>query len=93
MTTKYVICYLFNILSQMLTQYLVYICPFTQNLGCNTLEYLFINKQGLWARAELTIKLAKAIALYLSVQLLISKWRHMAIAVGNRFLYKGIKAF
>jgi hypothetical protein len=48
-------------------------CSFTQNLSYKASEYLFVNKQGLWARAELTIKLAKATALHLGVWLLISK--------------------
>jgi hypothetical protein len=43
-TTKYIVCYLFNTLSQVLVQYLVYMCSFTQNLGYKVLEYLFVNK-------------------------------------------------
>jgi hypothetical protein len=39
------------------------------------------------------IRLAKATALYLGVWLLVSKWQHVAIAVNDRFLHKGIKAF
>jgi hypothetical protein len=67
MTTEYVIRYLSNILSQVLAQYLVYMCPFTWNLGREVLEYLFVNKRGLWAGAKLTTGLAKATALYLGV--------------------------
>jgi hypothetical protein len=52
-----------------------------------------VNKQGLWAGAELTTGLAKAMAFYLGVRLLVSEWRHVAIAVGDRFLHKGIQAF
>jgi hypothetical protein len=66
------------------------VCLFTRNLGHEALEYLFINKQGLWAGAELTTGLAKATVLHLGVRLLISEWRHVAIAVGDRFLHKGI---
>jgi hypothetical protein len=76
-----------------LAQYLVYVCLFTQNLGREASEYLFVNKQGPWAGAELTTGLAKATALHLGVWLPVSKWRHVAIAVGNRFLHKGIWAF
>jgi hypothetical protein len=72
-TTKYVVCYLSDVLSQVLAQYLVYMCLFTQNLSREASEYLFINKQGLWAGAELTTRLAKATALHLGVRLLISK--------------------
>jgi hypothetical protein len=72
-TTKYIVCYLFNTLSQVLTQYLVYICLFTRNLSYDVSEYLFVNKRGLWAKAELTIRLAKATALHLGVRLLVSK--------------------
>jgi hypothetical protein len=80
-------------LSQVLAQYLVYVCLFTRNLGYKTSEYLFVNKQGLWAGAELTTRLAEATALHLGVRLLVSEWRHVAIAVGDCFLHKGIQAF
>jgi hypothetical protein len=66
-TTKYVICYLSDTLSQVLAQYLVYVCSFTRNLGREASEYFFVDKQGLWARAELTTGLAKATALHLGV--------------------------
>jgi hypothetical protein len=72
-TTEYVVRYLSNVLSQVLAQYLVYVCSFTRNLGRKALEYLFVNKQGLWARAELTTRLAEATALHLGVRLLISE--------------------
>jgi hypothetical protein len=52
-----------------------------------------VDKQGLWARAELTTGLAEATALHLGVRLPVSEWRHVAIAVGDRFLHKGIRAF
>jgi hypothetical protein len=32
-------------------------------------------------------------ALYLGVRLPVSEWRHIAIAVSDRFLQKGIRAF
>jgi hypothetical protein len=48
-------------------------CSFTRNLGCDASEYFFVNKQGLWAKAKLTIRLAEATALYLGVRLLVSE--------------------
>lgn len=35
----------------------------------------------------------RSTALHLGVRLPVSEWRHVAIAVGDRFLHKGIKAF
>jgi hypothetical protein len=92
-TTEYVVRYLPDELSQVLAQYLVYICPFTRNLGREASEYLFVDKRGPWAGAELTTGLAEATALHLGVRLPVSEWQHVAIAVGDRFLHKGIKAF
>jgi hypothetical protein len=37
------------------------------------LEYFFVDKQGLWARAELITRLAEATALHLGVWLLVSE--------------------
>jgi hypothetical protein len=49
------------------------VCLFTWNLGREASEYLFINKRGLWARAELMTGLAEATALHLGVWLLVSE--------------------
>jgi hypothetical protein len=46
MTTEYVMRYLSDELSQVLAQYLAFVCPFTRNLGREESEYLFINKRG-----------------------------------------------
>jgi hypothetical protein len=46
MTTKYVMRYLPNELSQVLAQYLAFISPFTRNVGREESEYLFVDKQG-----------------------------------------------
>jgi hypothetical protein len=92
-TTEYVMRYLPDELSQVLAQYLVYVCPFTRNLGRDTSEYLFVEKRGPWAGAELTAGLAEVTTLHLGVRLPVSEWRHVAIAVGDRFLHKGIKTF
>jgi superfamily II DNA helicase RecQ len=93
MTTEYIVRYLPDELSQVLAQYLVYVCPFARNLGRDESEYLFADKRGPWAGAELTVGLAEATARYLGVRLPVSQWRHAAIAVGDRFLHKGVKAF
>ena len=46
MTTEYVIRYLSDELSQVLAQYLAFICLFTRNVGREESEYLFIDKRG-----------------------------------------------
>jgi hypothetical protein len=93
MITEYVVRYLPDELSQVLAQYIVFVYPFTRNLGREESEYLFVDKRGPWAGEQLSVALAEATALYLGVRLPVSEWRHVAIAVGDRFLYKGIKAF
>lgn len=56
-------------------------------------EYLFADKRGPWAGSELTLGLSYATARHLGVRLPVSQWRHVGIAVGNRFLHKGVNSF
>ncbi|KAH8745513.1 hypothetical protein BGZ57DRAFT_975038 [Hyaloscypha finlandica] len=46
-----------------------------------------------FAGEQLSAALAEATAMHLGVRLPVSEWRHTAIAIGDRFLHKGIKAF
>jgi hypothetical protein len=49
------------------------VSPFTHNFGQEESEYLIIDKRGPWASGELTVGLAKAIALHLGIRLLVSE--------------------
>ena len=93
MTTEYIVRYLSDELSQVVAQYLAYVCPFVRSLGREESEYLFVDKRGPWAGEELTAGLVEATTLHLGVRLPTSAWRHVAIAVGDRFLHKGVRAF
>jgi hypothetical protein len=67
MTTEYVMRYLLDELSQVLAQYLAFVCPFIHNLGREELEYLFVDKRGPWAGEQLSTALAEATAMHLGV--------------------------
>ena len=47
MTTEYIVRYLSDELSQVVAQYLAYVCPFVCSLGREESEYLFVDKRGL----------------------------------------------
>jgi superfamily II DNA helicase RecQ len=89
--SDHIIRYLPDQLSQLLTQYLVFVRPFARVLDQRESEWLFGDSQGPWAGDQLSQALAKATAKHLGARLTISAWRHVAIGIAVRHLTQAHK--
>lgn len=75
-------------LSQVITQYLVYILPFTRVIQKSKGDFLFADEHGPWIKDQLSVAVAVATTKHLGVRLTTSGWRHVAIAIANEHLRK-----
>ena len=75
-------------LSQIITQYLIYVLPLTRVLAKTKGDYLFADDRGPWIKDQLSAAVAVATSKHLSVRLTSSSWRHVAIAIANEHLRK-----
>lgn len=75
-------------LSQIITQYLVYVLPFSSVVEKTKEEFLFADKHGPWIKQELSVAVAVVTTKHLGVRLTVSGWRHVAIAICDKHLRK-----
>lgn len=75
-------------LSQIITQYLVYVLPLTRVLAKTKGDYLFADEHGPWVKDQLSEAVAVATMKHVGVRLTSSGWRHVAIAIANEHLRK-----
>ena len=89
--TDYVIRVLPDNLSQLVSQYIVYIRPFARVLDMRESEYLFADVRGPWAGDQLSWELASETTKHLGVRLTVRAWRHIAIGIAVQWLGSGSK--
>jgi hypothetical protein len=91
--TEYIIRCLPDVVSQIVTQYLVRVRPFARALDYRESEYLFRDIRGPWAGEELSRALGSITRKYLGVRLTASGWRHVAIGIATRRLMRASKTW
>ena len=86
--TKYIFRYFPDQLSQIITQYLIYILLLTRVLAKTKGDYLFTDDRGPWIKDQLSVAVAVTTSKHLSVRLTSSSQRHVVIAIANKHLRK-----